>query len=317
MSMRAAVHYVGISGGTLPVEQFDLGYGVEMHRTYAHLMSPCLMAFAPAEEGKPHPGPWRAAKGGFSFDITIELRIGDGPKPGGLSDVETASWIVALLRLGYAPYLQAPVTIDIPFSQAARSEVAPTISPLETEERSFHKGAERNEEIPLKDLEWLKAAWHVSAELAHANPTLRTALLAYDSCRVRTRVSQSVLTIWGALEQLFAPSAGELRHRVAANIAAYLEPRGPDRLATYKHVLKLYNMRSVAAHTTKEIDIDVIAGSWVILRNALVKMLGEQHVPTQSDFEHLLYADISPADENAISWGGRAKTKLGEREAEI
>lgn len=74
--MDTAIHYVGISGGTLPVAKFELGHDVWMCRTYAHFMSPCLMAFAPAREGKPHPGPWRAANGGYSFDITIELRIG-------------------------------------------------------------------------------------------------------------------------------------------------------------------------------------------------------------------------------------------------
>ena len=123
-----------------------------------------------------------------------------------------------------------------------------------------------------------------------------------------TNTSQSVLTIWGALEQLFAPSAGELRHRVAANIAAYLVPRGPERLATYKHVLKLYNARSAAAHTAKDLDRGVMLESWVILRNALVKIITEQRVPSQTDFEHLLYADVSPVDDGAISWGGRPKT---------
>ncbi len=264
-----------------------------MRRTYAHLMSPCLMAFASAQEGKPHPAPWRAARGGLSFDITIELRIDDGRKPGGFDAVETASWIVALLRLGFAPYLTAPVTIDMPFSDAAQSGVEPTITPLEIQDRNFFRSEERSDEIPLGELDWLKATWHSSAELAQAHPQLLTAVLAWDSCRVRTRISQLVLTIWGALEHLFAPSSGELRHRVAANIAAYLEPRGPERLVTYKQIMKLYNARSAAAHTTKEIDRSVMIESWVILRNALVKMISEHQVPSQSDFEHLLYADVS------------------------
>ena len=307
--MDTAVHHVGISGGTLPVEHVDLGHGVWMYRTYAHFMSACLMAFAPAQQGKPHPGPWRAANGGFSFDITIELRIGDGRKPGSFNVVETATWIVALLRLGFAPYLTAPVTINMPFSEAARREVEPTITPLEIQDRNFFKSDERSEEIPLGKLEWLKATWHSSAELARANPQLLTAVLACDSRRVRTRISQSVLTIWGALEQLFAPSSGELRHRVAANIAAYLEPRGPRRLATYKQVMKLYNARSAAAHTTKEVDQNLMLESWVILRNALIKMISEHQVPSQSDFEHLLYADISPVVAEAVSWGSRSKSK--------
>lgn len=247
-------------------------------------------------------------KGGFSFDITIELRIGEGRNPAGFSVVETATWIVALLRLGFAPYLTAPVTIDMPFSEAARSEVEPTITPLEVQDRNFFRSDERSEEIPRGELDWLKDTWHSSAELAQANPQLLTGVLAWDSCRARTRVSQSLLTIWGALEQLFAPSYGELRHRVAANIAAYLEPRGPERLATYKQVLKLYDARSTAAHSTKDVDRNMMLESWVLLRNALMKMISEHHVPSQSDFERLLYADVSPVA-TAVSWGVRSKPK--------
>ena len=307
--MDTAVYYVGISGGTLPIEEFDLGHGVSIRRTYAHFMSPCVMAFAPAPHGKPHPGPWRPARGGFSSDITIELRIGDRCQPGNFNIVETATWIVALLRLDYAPYLLAPVTIDMPFSEAAQSEVAPTITPLEVQDRNFYRSDERSQEIALDELDWLKATWHSSAELAQTNSQLLTAVLACDSCRVRSRASQSMLTIWGALEQLFAPSSGELRHRVAANIAAYLEPRGPQRLATYKQVMKLYNARSAAAHTTKDVDRGVMVECWVILRNALIKMISEHHVPSQSDFEHLLYADVSPIAADAISWGTQPKRK--------
>ena len=71
----------------------------------------------------------------------------------------------------------------MPFSEAARSEVEPTITPLEIQDRNFFKSDERSEEIPLGKLEWLKATWHSSAELAQANPQLLTAVLACDSCR--------------------------------------------------------------------------------------------------------------------------------------
>ncbi|MDR6954583.1 hypothetical protein J2X65_003957 [Ancylobacter sp. 3268] len=194
------MHYVGISGGELPVERLDFGHGVEMRRTYAHLMSPCVMAFSPAEQGKPHPAPWRAAKGGFSFDITIELRIGDGYQRGGFNITETATLIVALARLGFTPYLAAPVTIDMPFSEAAQSKVEPTITPLEIQSHNFLKGNDRPEELSLDELNWLKDTWHPLTELVQTNPQFLAALLAWDSCRVRMRASQSMLTIWAALE---------------------------------------------------------------------------------------------------------------------
>jgi hypothetical protein len=303
--MDETPYYVGISGSKLPVEAFDLGHGASLHRTYAHLTAPYLVAFARAEPGKAHPAPWRAADGGFAFDIEIELRVAPSSSADGMSLEDRAAWILAVLRVGYAPYLSAPVTIDMPFNAAARSAREPRITPLEIAPRNFYKPEDMAEDLPDAALQWLREAWPQAAALARSHPSFRTALLACDGCRVRTRVAQSVLMIWGALEQLFAPAKGELRYRVAANIAAYLEPRGPGRLATYKQVLKLYDDRSTAAHTSKDVDRGTMLASWVLLRNALVKMIHEDKVPTQSDFEHLIMVDTNLPDEAALSWGAR------------
>lgn len=53
--------YFGLSGIDLEDASIDLGHGVLLTRTYAHLMAPYIMAFAPALPGRPHPGPWKAA----------------------------------------------------------------------------------------------------------------------------------------------------------------------------------------------------------------------------------------------------------------
>jgi hypothetical protein len=74
----------------------------------------------------------------------------------------------------------------------------------------------------------------------------------------------------------------------------------------YKHILKLYNQRSAAAHTASEIDQQPLIASWVLLRNALMKMIVESHVPSQADFEQILFADESIADSAAVSWGAWA-----------
>jgi hypothetical protein len=65
--------YAGLSGVSLAPEMFQLGEGVVISRTYAHFMAPFLMAFSPAIPGKPHPAPWKSAKGGLAIDITAEL----------------------------------------------------------------------------------------------------------------------------------------------------------------------------------------------------------------------------------------------------
>lgn len=297
------LNYIGISGATLPQERFDLGHGLILSQTYAHLMSPCIMAFAPANLGAVHPGPWRAARGGFGYDVTIQLEVPHVGLPAALTATKAGWWILALLRIAHAPYVFAPVTIDIPFNQAATCAKEPTILPLEVQKPRSRRPDDRAEALELGWLAWLAVHWVEVVEMMAAHPKAQAAFEALDSCRFQQRGSVEMLTIWGGLEQLFAPSTGELRFRVAANLASYLEPRGPGRQRTFKKILQLYNQRSAAAHTTAEVEMDHVLASWVLLRNALMKMIGERKIPIQADFEHLLFADISTPGSEDLSWG--------------
>jgi hypothetical protein len=54
-------------------------------------------------------------------------------------------------------------------------------------------------------------------------------------------------------------------------------------------VLKLYDARSKAAHTSSDIEDAPLVQSFVIMRNALVKMIDEEAIPTQETFEKKLF----------------------------
>ena len=60
------------------MEQFELAEGLTIRQTFAHVMSPYLIAFAkPDAASKPHPGPWRPASGGIGFDVCIEVALAE------------------------------------------------------------------------------------------------------------------------------------------------------------------------------------------------------------------------------------------------
>jgi hypothetical protein len=282
--------YGGFSGVEMIQDSFDLGEGVLLRRTYAHLMSPCLMAFAPPGPQGHHPAPWKAAKGGYGFDIKVEVRV---PHKTPLSEYfdarETIWWIAALLRLAKAPFLLVPVISDRSFASIPKDENEPTLWPFETERRIFSPGDEANRFLDTDVLEWIRDKWIDAGYLVNSNSMLRTAIKAFDSATVHGRTSASLLALWGGLEQLFAPSPGELRFRVAALLASYLEPPGTARFELYKRILKLYNDRSVAAHTAEEIETAPLVHSYVLMRNALVRMIDENKVPSQPDLEALLF----------------------------
>jgi hypothetical protein len=281
-------------GGIMNVElaelSFDLGSGVRLERTFAHLMSVNLMAFAPAKEGGVHPAPWKAAKGGFGYDISVEIQVPTGGiLPGSLQPREAIWLIAALVRLAKCPYLMVPVISSHPFGAIADSPEEPTLEPFETERRLFQPAEERHAVLDSELLTWVSRVWSPTADLIKRDSRFDSAFRAFDLCTVRGRTSSSLLTVWGALEQLFAPSTAELRYRVSSNIAAYLNPPGEKRLEAYREILDLYNHRSTAAHTAKDVDQSAFLGSYVLMRNALVRMVDEQHVPDQKELERAIF----------------------------
>ena len=90
----------GISGVTLPVESFSLGEGLELMQTFSHLFSANMMAFAPPGPDGYLPAPWKAAKGGSGYDITVEICAPPKTNLGNSFDAkEIIWWVAALLRL--------------------------------------------------------------------------------------------------------------------------------------------------------------------------------------------------------------------------
>ena len=283
--------YAGLSQIRYCGEPFELGHGIVLRSTYAHLFTANIMAFERAPKGKPHPAPWRAARGGLGYDVEVELSVPLGQKlPGELSAEDGAWLIAALLRLAEYAYLMVPVISDVSFGDAATSRQEPLLRPFEIEPRILHAGDGELSCLKTEDLLWVKSVWPRTAELMRTCPQLNMALRAADACTVRGRPASALLIVWGALEELFAPWAAELRFRVSAHIAAYLEPVGPKRLELFKTLAKLYNARSKAAHTAQDAEVAVLVQSFVILRNALIRMIDEGTVPTQADLEQRLFS---------------------------
>jgi hypothetical protein len=275
----------------LDPETFDLGEGIALTRTYAHLMSPCLMAFDPPGPQGYHPAPWKPAKGGFSFDIQVEIKVPSSTCLSESFNSKEIVWLIAaLLRALQWPFLTVPMLSDHPFNIIPKIDEEPTLEPFETEHRIFQSVDPATPTLGVSALKYVKEKLIPVARLMHSNGKFYTALKAFDSATVTGRSSSSMLALWGAIEQLFAPSRAELRFRVASLLASYLERDGRKRLDLYREILKLYDVRSIAAHTAQEVDSDPIVRTYVLMRNALARMIDEVAVPSQDELEDLLFA---------------------------
>jgi hypothetical protein len=279
--------HAGIAGVKIGVDKFDFGYDIYLRKTYAHLIAPLLMAFKEPTPDKSDTAPWSAVGDAFSHDIYVELYMPHTfTYPKFFNRLNTIWWIAALIRLRGASLAHASVIANRPFCEIPSNLNKSKIFPVEVLPRR-NAGDSPLLILSIDDLEWIKKIWLQGGQVMHESYIFNNVFQSIDSARSLGNSAVEMLTIWGALEQLFSPAKQELRFRVSSNIAAFLEPPGNNRLETQKNVMRLYDARSKIAHGTKLKSYDACLETYNLAKRILIKILSSGHVPTMDD----LYSD--------------------------
>ena len=280
--------HVGIAGLPMNVAAYDLGEGITISQTYAHLMAHFMMAFEPPPTpNATHPAPWKPTTNNASYmaDISADLLI-----PGRLSNrIETAKTILFLIRLRVNPAAIIAVLANNSFSELRTlPDHFCTIIPFEVIPRYFPLESEENIASPFKLL-WVRNNWQHTHKMITDSPEFSLAVAALTAGQFVFNHSLILLSLWGALEALFSPSTTELKFRVSSLIAAYLEEPGEQRLALQKQVSKLYDRRSSAAHGKPDHHADDVLETFNLLRRVLAAIVDLKHVPTKDELEKRLF----------------------------
>lgn len=283
--------YAGLSGISLVPTTFDLGHRIQISQTYAHFMAPFLMAFRPPSPGKPHPAPWKSAKGGLAIDIEAELFLPLSYRPEDLDRLNTIWWIVALLRLKVGAGVFVPVVSSERFASIPSISEEPELLPLEIHLDRLVPYGKTGPRLCIEDLEWLKSHWEQGGQLLK-NEDFSTAFISVDSCMWNSSPALALVMVWGALERLFSTLHQELSFRVSANLATFLEEPGRSRFTCYKRVKNLYDSRSRAAHGANLEAARPFVETYTLARRALLKMIENKHIPTKNELEAALFGDL-------------------------
>lgn len=279
--------FVGISGLPMDDDHFDIGDGITIKRTYAHLMMPYIVAFERPEPGKAHPAPWEAAEQQAGFDIEAELFVPE--KIDGVADWEIARALTFLLRLGVNPAGVAPLMASHSLQEfpTLKSGTPRKLMPLEVRRRYFALVAQGS--LNAANAKWLGECWRVVHRLSKESAGFDLAMAAMDAGQFEKNTSFTLVALWGALEALFAGDRNELKFRVSSNIAAYLMEYESDRGIYQKEVARIYDKRSAAVHGVPKHDNDDVLNTFTVMRAALMRMIETGKVPTREDLEKRLF----------------------------
>lgn len=283
--------YAGLMSLSLPDEAIALGQGIALTKTHAKFLTPLTLV----NTSPPSNNPLKARVEYWQCStneqvITAELRI---PKSFGKNfdeRYEVARFIVLMLRLWSDPSIGLHVLSNHPFSELC---VLPEnehriLFPVESHQRFFMLSTIDPTSV-IPSIQWVAKHWEQAFLLYKSSTEFRLAADSLDSGQFVPNHALTLVSLWGALEALFSPSTSELKFRVSALIAAYLEPPGIKRQETQKHVASLYDMRSAAAHGKPRHQPEHLLKSFELVRRVLIRIIHDKTVPTKDSLERHLF----------------------------
>ena len=305
--------FAGMSGLNLGDKIIEFGHGIVLRETYAHIFSTDILSFKkPSTRHDYHPGPWQANSAREGVDITAELHIPrEYSHHSSITNFQVAHTIVTLLRIWADPEITLLLTADRPIPELMNHKyTGPNAEGvaflLSGRDRHIHLALQSREKV-IENIGWVVEHWENALNLISSSPEFAFSLSTFDNAQLIPDRAMMLVSIWGALEAIFAQSNAELRFRVSAQIAAFLKPRGLARWEKQKEVLKLYDKRSAAAHgTLKKHDKEDLVKTFELLRAAIIGMIERKRVPTKSDLEENAVCQLNEIMRYNITKGGVA-----------
>ena len=141
------------------------------------------------------------------------------------------------------------------------------------------------------DLKWVSVHLTAWIDLLE-RPAFRLAVDSLTTHHQQANLRMAAASLWAGFEALFGVNS-ELRFRLSALAASYLEPRGTSRVNLYKRIKTLYDYRSKAVHGGATSDMQLqshIIEVRGILSRLLCRMVEAKLLPSTEQFEEYLFS---------------------------
>lgn len=201
------------------------------------------------------------------------------------SNLNIGWWIISALRC------RTLTDILVPAVASASWDVLPAVQAdscdiqlLEDVPAARQLG--RRIEVSVGSLDWVQMNLERWIHLLE-QPPFRLAVDSLTTHHQHANLRMAAAALWVGFEALFSVNS-ELRFRLALLAAAYLEERGPDRLAIYRRIKKLYDYRSKAVHggvTSDDFLTDHIIEVRALLSRLVCRMTEVGTLPTSDEYE--------------------------------
>jgi hypothetical protein len=208
----------------------------------------------------------------LGFDVTIEVGLSLGAQPTSIDRLNTLWWVLALFRLISGAAIRMPVISNILFAVIPTTSLEPTLWTIEMLPRQLRMMKKPPVEISLTLLEWVRDVLVPGATLLNDSNFSR-AFQTFDGAIWLRSLGSAILMVWASIETLFRPGRRNITKILAASVASFLFPPGPERDRAYNRVAALYEARGNAAHDAQIPESEQLFESFDVGRRTFAKCL--------------------------------------------
>jgi Apea-like HEPN len=249
-----------LTGFTLPVENFEIGPGLQLRKTVVDVFGGGNMGFAtPSSPSGSHLDsrsvifrlePERYSTVKAHVEIVVTKTVQDFTLPTAIA------WLVAsLLRLRINAPIKLAVIANTPFDSITASDRrAPEAMAFEIGRQQWGDFRTESSQATLEDLLWLRRCVLVAARL-YQDERFQRAYSIYDEALWAPRKELATVLVWTALEILFAASGEQNKTRAISELASdWIGYDRPDRDRAYNVIRELYHKRGRVVHMGRQIE---------------------------------------------------------------
>jgi hypothetical protein len=273
--------HFAILGLECSLERFDFDPAARLER----VEDPPTEAELRAAVGDPRVaaalGPWAPA---LRWELVVDRKLAPSPP-----EAFHLAWLIgSALRIRTDALALVAAFADHSWSTIAAITGGQCLAHV-SEDVPLTRRGDRSVTATLADLEW---TWPRLADLAELleSARFRLSVDAIASPRVESNPRLAAVLLWAGVDALLACGMDQ-RFRLAASLAALLEPRGPARQALYEAALELDAMRErvVLSEMVSQADVEGHVGDVrALLRRLLVSVVDARRLPTADDFGRIL-----------------------------
>ncbi|MBK5007320.1 hypothetical protein [Pseudomonas sp. S32] len=191
---------LSISGIDLGDRVIELGHGIQLRTTFAHLFTTDILAFErPASPSSFHPGPWQAVSHKRGVDIQAELFIPREYSHPRLSSLVAGHTIISMLRLWVDPQISLQVLTQEPIAKlkdrAGKDKGGEPAAMLYAQrERHVNIGLINRDRI-IESIDWVADNWSSALDLRSSSPEFKLALDTFDNAQSIPNTAMMLVSI--------------------------------------------------------------------------------------------------------------------------